>query len=388
MRQKLLILFLLLTLVASAQVKFASQSLKKIYDQLPVTCKKQLIAKNECECILKGSYYSLKCKTDGNIITTIGLKVFQDSVNMVNSNSVNSFVESELLKFILDDEMARESRRKEDHVYIYFANSFKELSLLKSTESISKVISDISGISIKQDSLKYTVLITNTRGEKIGMEFPAINALISGMDKKELDENIFTYLSKDVPTYPNAKQRQPDRSFNNEGDLLVGGGENFIIKDFSSYKYYTREKDTIKLVYDKKYVTESLSNLFLAGPPTYHPISIDLKIKGYGNDDKFQTMSVDKFLSHFDDQYKFYFGIEDTCNDHLRGTLIIYNPVLNFLHLLDIKTNVGLLFKNPGSVAGMFYPYIPTHNIKDLFGKGDNKKSIHLEDIINGNSYE
>ena len=224
---------------------------------------------------------------------------------------INSFVGREFLKFILDDNKARELRCKEDHVYIYYANIFQGFSLLKTTEPISKVISDISRISIKQDSLKYTVVLANSRGEKIGVEFPATNELISGMDKKELDENIFTYLSTDIPAYSNLKQRQVDCSFNSKEELLVGEGENFIIKDFSSYKYYKREKDTIKLVYDKKYISESLSNLFLAGEPTNHQIFIDLKIKGYGNQDKNTLMAVDNLLTHFDSTFKFYFGIED-----------------------------------------------------------------------------
>jgi hypothetical protein len=369
-------------------VKFVSQNVKKIYDQLPVTCKKQLIENKECECMLKGLRYHLKLETVGNVISNVGLKVFKDTVNSFNCNSINSFVEREFLKFILDDNVARESRRKEDHVYIYYANSFQEFSLLKTPESISKVISDISGITIKQDSLKYNVVITNSRGEKIGMEFPAINSLISSMDKKELDEYISTDLLKDIPINPNPDQRQLNHTFNSEGDLLVSEGEHFIIEDFTSYKYYKREKDTIKLVFNKKYISESLSNLFLAGEPTNHRILIDLKIKGYGNTDKNKLMGIDKLLTHFDSQFKFYFGIEDTCNDHLRGTLLIYNSSLNYLHLIDIKTDAESLFKDPGHLVGSFYPYIPTHNIKDLFGKGDSKKSILLEDILNGNSYE
>lgn len=385
---KLTCLLFLFTQSVSAQENYSSQSLRKIFDQLPLECKKHLIETKECDYMLKGSNYHLVCAFDGNVIIHAGLKVFDDSLNKSKSNSVYSFIERELLKFILDDNQAREARRKEDRVYLFYANSFQERKILNPSDQIQNIISDIVSISIKQDSIKYKVLLTNSGGEKLGMEFPVINSLISGMDKKELDENIFTELSKDINTSPNRQQKYLDSSFNREGDLLVGDSERFLIKDFSSKKYYLREKDNIKLVWDKKYVTESLSNLFLIGAPANNPVSIDLIIKGYGNDDKFKSMTVDKLLSHFDDQFKFYFGIEDTSNVHLRGTLIIYNPELNYLHLIDIKTDTGLLFGNPGRVTGTFYPYIPTHNIKDLFGKGDNKKSILLEDILNVNRYE
>jgi len=215
------------------------------------------------------------------------------------------------------------------------------------------------------------------------MEFPIINTLISGMDKKELDENIFRVLSKNIKTNPNQELKHFDHSFNREGDLIVGEGERFLIKEFTTSRYYIREKDSVKLVYDKKYVNQSLSNLFLIGSTANKPVSIDLKLKGYGNDDKFISMTVDKLLSHFDNHFKLYFGIEDTSNVHLRGTLIIYNQGLNFIHLLDIKTDAESLFGNGGRVIGTFYPYIPIHNIKDLFGKFNSEKPILPDDILN-----
>jgi hypothetical protein len=375
------------TLAVTAQEKYASQNLKTIFDQLPLECRKQLIEKRECNCVLKGTAFQLRCEIEEKEIIQVGLKVFDDSIHKNFNKALRDFIEQEFLRFILDDNKVRELRRDEDQVYLFYGNSFQENILLNIPDHIQNVISDIDRISINQDSLKYNVLIKNTLGEKLEMEFPVINTLISGMDKKELDESIYFELSKEIKTKPNHKEFL-EGSFNSKDDLLVGEGEHFLIKDFSSCRYYVRENGVIKLVYDKKYVTESLSNLFLAGESVNYPISIDLKIKGYGNNEKFILITVDKFLSHFDDQFKLYFGIEDTCNDHLRGTLILYNSSLNYLHLIDIKTDVGALFENPGTMTGTFFPYIPTHNIKDLFGKDDNKETILRDDLLNGNTYE
>jgi hypothetical protein len=386
MRFTILFSLLLFTVTVYAQQKYTSQSLKIIFDQLPLDCKKQLIEKKECDCVIKGSVYPIRCVIDEDEINHIGLKVFDDSIHKITDNAVYSFIERELLKYILDDNQARDARRKQDHVYLYYANKSKESKLLDIPNNILKVIPDISGITMKHDSIKYEVLFTNSHGEKLGMEFPVINTLISGMDKKELDDIIFVELSKDIKSLPIKQQKQLDCTLNNESDLLVSEGGRFIIKDISSNRYY--EKDSIKLVYDNKYVTESFSNLFLTGASDNHLISINLNIKSYGMKDNFVSMTVDKFLSHFNEQYKLYFGIEDTCASHLRGTLILYNPSLNFLHLLDIKTDTESLFGNSGNVTGKFYPYIPTHNIKDLFGKDNSKKSKLLDDILNDNSYE
>lgn len=388
MYYKLTCLLFLFTLSVSAQENYSSQSLKNIFDRLPLECKKRLIELKVCDCLLNGSIYRLDCAIEGNVIIHAGLKVFDDSLKKSLNIYIYSFFERELLKFILDDNQTREARRKEDQVYLFYANTFQDRKILNSSDQIRNVISEIGNISIRQDSLKCNVLLTNSLGEKLGMEFPVINTLISGMDKKELDENIFRELSKDIKTNPPREQKNFDNFFNSEGDLLVGEGERFLIKDFSSSRYYIREKDGVKLVYDKKYVIESLSNLLLTGSSANNPAFIDLKIKSYGNDDKLKSMTIDKLLSHFDDQFKLYFGIEDTIKVHLRGTLLLYNPSLNYLHLIDIKTDTGSMFRNPVRVTGTFYPYIPTHNIKDLFGKNNNEKSILLDDILNGNTYE
>ena len=153
-------------------------------------------------------------------------------------------------------------------------------------------------------------------------------------------------------------------------------------------KYFKKENDSIKLVYNKSYPSESLSNLALTGSPTDHKITVDLKIKGYGNEDKPISMPLNKFLGHFDTHFKIYFGIEDAAADHLRGTLIIYNSVLNYLHLLDIRSDVISLFGDPGKLVGTFYPYIPTHNIKELFNIMEGSQSIISDNLLKQDIHE
>jgi hypothetical protein len=371
-----------------AQEKFASENIKKIFNQLPLDCKRVLVEKKECDCSLDGFVYHIKCEMDGDELNLIGLNVFEDSIYKHNNKAIFSFIEREFLKFILDNSIERVTRREEDHVKFFYSNSFQGRKMLNSPDNyFQNVISDINGISIKQTSVQYNVILINSKGEKIEIEFPIINTLISGKDKKELDDDIFKEFSKDIHITTNIqKNNNSDLSFNNKGNLLVSEGENFLIKDFSSNRYYIKDKDSLKLVFDKMYVEESFSNMFLSYLPYNQNITIDIKFKSYGNIEKNKSLTINNFLSHFDDQFKIFFGIEDSCKDHLRGTVLLYNPALNFLHLMDIKTDATSLFGLQGHLTATFYPYIPTHNIKDLFGKGNNNESILLDDILKENS--
>ncbi|MDY0103451.1 MAG: hypothetical protein RBS07_10970 [Lentimicrobium sp.] len=382
MRYTLSFLAFIITATAAAQVRFASNSLEKMFEKLPPVCKSQLIEKQECIYSINGTEYNMACEIFDEQIIKLGLRIFEDStINNYNS-SVCSFIEGELLKFILDDGKAREARRNEDQVYLFYSNLLQENGILKNPDYIKRVTSDINGVAINMKNLKYQVLITNTFGERLMMEFPAINTLITGMDKKELEENLFKNLIVEKNSLLNHSNNHPAGNLQKEGELLVTQGNYFLIDDFSSKLFFIKIKDSLKLVFDPKYARESFSNLFLTGGSNSHSVVIDLKLKGYGNEDKSLTMPLNKFLSIFDNQYELYFGIEDSSANSLRGSFIIFNPALNYIHLCDIKTESGTLFANHPSITVAMYPFIPTHNIKNLFGKEAGNKTQLLKNIM------
>lgn len=382
MRCKLSFLLLAFAVSATAQVKFASNSLEKMFEKLPTVCKSKLLEKQECNYNISGTEYEIACKIYDGQIVKLGLKIFEDStINNYNS-SVCSFIEGELLKFILDDGKAREARRKEDQVFLFYSNLLQDNGILKKPDQIRSVTSDINGVTINMKNLKYQVLITNTFGERLMMEFPAINSLISGMDKKELEENLFKNLIIEKNSTLNHTNNHPVGNLQTEGELLVTQGNYFLIDDFSSKLFFIKIKDSLKLIFDPQYIKESFSNLFLTGGPNEQHISLKIKLKGYGNEDKLLTMPLDKFLSIFDNQYELYFGIEDSSANSLRGSFIIFNPALNYIHLCDIKTESGTMFANHPSITVAMYPFIPTHNIKNLFGKEAGNKTQLLKNIM------
>lgn len=384
MRFKFTFLFFFMAFSVTAQEEFVALSLHHLYDQLPNSCKKQLLEKKECEFAFKGMNYRLRSEMDGNLITHIGLNVFNDSIHKLRKNVLYNFIEREFLKFILSDNLERNARFKEDHVYLFSENSIHESELLNSPDLIQRFTGNIVGISFIQDSIRCKILFTNSKGEKLGMIFPVNNSIIRGMDKKELDEEIISQLSKDRDNQSLHKRNQ-NCDYLNKGDLLFCKGENFYIENFSSDIYYKKVNGSLSLVFDKNYVSESFSNLFISELTNNNPITLNFKMKSYANTDKVISLQLNKFLSKFDDNCKFYFGIEDNNNAHLRGTLLIYNQELNYLHLLDIRTDAEKLFGNFGQVTGTFYPFIPTDNIKNIFRRDIDSKTNLVNAILKGN---
>lgn len=381
MRYTLSLLLFVITVTAAAQVKYASNSIEKTFDRLPSSCRTKLLERQDCNLIQSGAEFNIACKIYDGQIVKLGLKIFEDSIINNYNSSVCSFIEGELLKFILDDVKAREARRKEDQVYLFYSNLLQESALLKNPQLIGSVTSNINGVAINMKNNQYQILIANANGERLMMKFPAINSLISGMDKKELEEYLFKTLTIENNSLLNHSDNYLGGNLHTEGELLVSEGGNYMLNEFSSQKFFIRIKDSLKLVFTPQYVKESFSNLFLTGGSNNQTVALKIKLKGYGNEDKLLTIPLDKFISNFDNQYELYFGIEDSLANKLRGSLIIFNPALNYIHLCDIQTDTDTMFANHPSIKVVMYPFIPTHNIKNLFGKEGGNKSQLLKNL-------
>jgi hypothetical protein len=109
--------------------------------------------------------------------------------------------------------------------------------------------------------------------------------------------------------------------------------------------------------------------LFLTDFSKDKEILIDLTLNNYNKVENLK-LNLAQFLSHFDKNYYKFFGVEEITDKTIRGTLILYNRNLSYMHLLDIVTEKNNLTHN---IKIKMHTYIPTDNIKELFGLMKNK---------------
>ena len=376
-------------LTVSGQDRFVSHTVNTIFEKLPTDCQKNLLFKKECNCFLKGFSFKLKSEFDENRMVHLGLNVFGDSTKEHENSfdDVYKFIERELLQFILDNEQARSTRQMEEKVNIYYSNIFQKKSLLNNLTFIQNVVKDLTGVTVDNDGINYKATLLNSDSEKLELEFPNINSLILGMDKKELDDFIYSELSKGVKKSRSSLGQVSTDNLKKVGNLYISEGDYYLIKGFSSNTYYNKDEDSVGVVFQVDNLKESFTNLFLTNLSSRRQIIFEIKLRSYGGKNQLVSTTVDQFLSHFGSDFKLYFGVEDVNPDSLRGSLILFNQGLNYIHLLDIKSTTYSLFANNGKVTGIMYPYIPCHNIKDLFGISEAKEPV-LYDLLNGNAHE
>lgn len=355
----ILSVFLFLVKFSTAQNYSVEQDI--VLKRLSSEGKNNLIKKGFSSCTINGTTYSLH-KNEGN---RIGLKVFENYISP-DKPIIYTFIESELLKFILNSDIERESRRREEGVTIYFAENFKNFTLLKNASDINRVIQDTIRIVLNIENFTYLVTIANLKGDRLGIKFPAVCSLIMEMDKKELVDNLIFQLS-----YYKKNEVEFETNYNTynlvkEGNLLVSRGDKYLIQNMKSDLYYLNEHDSLKPLFKSEYTSQSFSNLLLMPSSFSSKRELNLKIKEYGDTYKNIKMNLNDFLTYFNSDFKAYFGIEDTSSTHLRGTLILYNSRLNYIHLIDLITTKTDLFDSLGIIKGTLYAYIPTHDIKSL----------------------
>lgn len=389
MYSKLTFIFSLFVLSVSGQDEFVSNNLKKIYEELPTDCQNNLLLKKECNCFIKGFSFKLKCQFDENRMVHLGLNVFSDSVkeHETSFDDVYKFIERELLQFIIDNESERSIRQKEEKIYFYYSNIFQKKSLLNNPAFIQNVVKDLKGVSVNNDGINYRASLVNSNSERLELEFPNINSLILGMDKKELDDFIYYELLRTVKTNKLPIDQVLTENLKKVENLYVSEGDYYLIKGFSANTYYKKDGESVNVVFHADNLKESFSNLFLTDLSSKRQILFEIKLRSYGGNDQPVSTTVDQFLAHFGSDFKLYFGVEDTNPDSMRGSLILFNQGLNYIHLLDIKSTSNSLFSDNGKVTGIMYPYIPCHNIKDLFGITEAKEPVKY-DLLNGNAHE
>jgi hypothetical protein len=210
---------------------------------------------------------------------------------------------------------------------------------------------------------------------KITIIFPATNTVISGMDKKEYGEQVMASL-KTIKNYANFIPKTPikDQFKTYKDDIKVSVGNSYF-KSITSTKYYKVTDDVVQPLFSREYPLESFCNIFLMPMEANKKIQLNITHKIYG-DEKFDyKVNLNDFVSFFSSEFEFYFGIEEKTDEHMSGTLIIFNRRLNFVNLLYVDTNKNTIFGENPSVNAKLYTNIPSDNIKNLFADYDSSNT-------------
>jgi hypothetical protein len=366
-------------MMACAQNEFLSGRLGELYAQMPVECRITLAQRSSgrCLCDIHGQKLPVKAvfNPQGQV-THLGVDIFSFDANLFYPNSLLSFLERTFLEYVIWNDLEHMVRKNlEDGLSLLIEGKAFGMGTRDAvSDFLPMLLCKSLALDLVNDSLLYTATLTCPGSGSIQLLFSANYQLVSGMDKKEYADHLFSAVSS--YRHSGSEVIVPGRVLPYKDDVLVSPGK-FFFKDITSDTYFRMTDGGIyELLSDQRYPLESFSNLLLTGGTGERNITLDIEQKMYGRDKRRYNVKVNDFVKYFAQGHELYFGSERGDESTLSGTMIMYNRQMNFINLLYVEADRNTLFASARDqvVTGKLYTNIPTDNVANLFGEKNNEK--------------
>lgn len=199
--------------------------------------------------------------------------------------------------------------------------------------------------------------------------FPAQYDLILGMQQDEAQQKFKeTILAapprKDSIMIPQEKVKVEDSIFMVKNNYLE-------LESFNdaTYYIYNKEKNSYNPYFDTAHLDYSATNLFHGlVPGADYQMYVEQSV--YGLKTINYTISLRQWLDYCAQWgLKIYFGIEEQREDGVLALVIAKNEELGFNHMLSVVLPDKFIADKDAVLKVRITPYIPTHNVKNLFQK-------------------
>lgn len=308
----------------------------------------------------------------------------------------SAFAYSQDLK-LFSPEMKKAVPRSQVVVMDFLERYFNELSEQKHIAVSTKTADDkvyfrngkMSDLSQITDTMPFSINLSYRYYEVewkkhdkpfITIVFPAQYDLILGMQQDEaqqkLKETILASTQcKDSIQIPLNKDQLEDNIFVSKTAYLE-------LESFNDATYYIYNKvdSSFCPYYDVAHLDYSAANLFHdLIPDTDYQMYVEQSV--YGLKAINYTISLRQWLDYCAEWgMKVYFGIEEQREDGLMALVIAENQDLCFNHMLSVVIPDKFITDKNTVLKVRMTPYIPTHNVKNLFQKElKNRRKINRQ---------
>lgn len=183
----------------------------------------------------------------------------------------------------------------------------------------------------------------------LSVSFPVEYELISGENKIEAENNLMTDVK--AVKVSNVKPR-------------VSGGVHYINERFTSRLYYQGKK----LLFDEHHPAETVANL-LQSVDMDGVYYVKMTQVSYGFRKTTFEIPLHQWIAFcYQSGCQLYVGIENIGNNgDVSAVVIAVNESENYNHVLTISVPYDSICDKKGSLEARLYPYVPTHNVRNLF---------------------
>ena len=237
----------------------------------------------------------------------------------------------------------------------------------KGTLSTLSLVSDTMPLTISLVDKHYEVTWQKDSQPFIIVVFPAQYDLLLGMKKDEAVSKL-----KDVMLASPQRAMQsfvPSDLILTDDCLYKFQRDTLDLASMTDAQYYNKVREGYQCVFDTAHLDYSAANLFHGLiPDKDYRMYVEQSV--YGLKTINYTLSLRKWLNYCAEWgLKVFFAVEEQREDGLLALLIAQSKELGFNHMLSVVIPHKFVTDTNAVMKVRMTPYIPIHNIKNLFQK-------------------
>ena len=338
-----------LSLLTMAQVRYRTAELKRLSSVLSL---------DESALTTDGSHYlsaadkSIVVRVSDSTVCHIGIRLFSEEMRSLDRSPILDFLERYFLQLCYPPKSVTAATMVRDDQFRFLQGSLATVSALQPTD----------GFSYSFDQNQYVAVWTRDGAALLEVSFPVEYELISGENKVEAENNIMAAIRKT----PVSKEVVDEKS---------APSDFYLVPELSSRLYFNKGR----LILNGLLQEQSAANMMLT-TAVEGDYRLAMTQVSYGFKKTTAEVPLGQWISFCKGSgCRLYFGIDHIEQDGtVCGTVLAVNQTENYNHVLTVRVPMSLYDQRTGTIEARLYPYIPTHNVRDMFAKfkSTNRKEI------------
>ena len=268
----------------------------------------------------------------------------------------------------------------------------KDLTTERHTSLVNKMADDkvyfrkgkLSDMALVSDTMPFSITLNDRYYEVQWMQheepfitivFPAQYDLLLGMQQNEAQQKLKESILA-APMRIDTFEVPSDLQIT-EDSIYVSKKEKFELESLNDAIYYNKVGDNYQPVFDNMLQEYSAANLFhgLINGADYR-MYVEQSV--YGMKTINYTLTLSQWLNYCAELgMKVFFAVEEQREDGLLTIVLAQCKELGFNHLLSVVIPDKFVDDKNAALKVRLTPYIPTHNVKDLYKKEtQNRKKV------------
>ena len=293
-----------------------------------------------------------------------GLKLFSSEMKKAAPKPqavVMDFMERYFYELRTQNQTTVQTKMADDKVY-FRKGSLSDLSQVVDTMPLNISLVDRHyEVTWEKDSIPFITIV-----------FPAQYDLLLGMDQKKAQQTLKdTILSS--PDNQNAMAIQAENTIKydsiyvNKDSIYYTKTAYLELESFNDAEYYMKVREGFLPIFDANHPDYSAANLFHGMIPNKdYRMYVEQSV--YGMKAINYTISLRQWLNYCAEWgLKVFFAVEEQREDGLLALVIAQSKELGFNHMLSVVIPDKFIKDTNAVMKVRMTPYIPIHNIKNLF---------------------